>query len=614
MSPDHGPTDAAAVDRTFQVDLGGLVDLLARHLYSGPRVYLRELLQNAVDAITARTAIEPDAPRTVRMRCEDDGLEVVDTGIGLTAPEAAELLATIGRSSKRDLVLGVGREEFLGQFGIGLLSAFMVADEIELVSRSATGAEPILWCGRSDGTYRLSTTDEDVPVGSRLRLRPRADMRHWLERETVISLAEDFGSLLPVDIAVEVPVAGRGSTWRRVTEPELPWHGEPGPDRDAALSRYCERVLGFTPLAHIDLSVPLAGLSGVAFVLPGTVSPASARAHRVYVKRMLLGTPVADVLPEWGFFVRCVLDASGLRPTASREALYEDEVLLAARDVLGAQVQAWLADVLSTPSPRRRAVLEAHHLAVRAMAVTDDTMLDTAATVLPYETTDGPMTLADVADAHGRIWYTTTVEEFRRIAPVARSQRLTVVNGGYVYDDELLRRLATRRPGWRIRALRTDDVRHVLTPVEPLRELEVTDALVAATDLLRRHDVEVCLRSYEPADLPAVLLDDRDRRHQRDLARTAEVKDLWGDVLGSFVGSGPVPTRQLVLNDANPTIRRLLATRPGPVRDAAVRSVYIAALLLAGEPLRRADADLMNDSLSVLLDAGLTEPERRDEE
>ena len=241
-------------------------------------------------------------------------------------------------------------------------------------------------------------------------------------------------------------------------------------------------------------------------------------------------------------------------------------------------------------------------------------MLDTVATVLPYETTDGPMTLADVADTHGRIWYTTTVEEFRRIAPIARSQRLTVVNGGYVYDDELLRRLAARRPGWRIRALRTDDVRQVLAPVEPLRELEVTDELVAAAHLLRRHDVEVCLRTYEPADLPAVLLDDRDRRHQRDLARTAEVKDLWGEVLGSFLGSGPVPTRQLVLNDANPTVRRLLATRPGPVRDAAIRSVYVSALLLAGEPLRRADADLMNDSLTVLLDAGLAEPERRDEE
>ncbi|MFD6029584.1 ATP-binding protein, partial [Cellulosimicrobium funkei] len=117
----------------------GVVDLLARHLYSSPRVYLRELLQNGVDAITARAGLEgPQAPARILLRpLPDGGLEVHDSGVGLTRDEAQELLATIGRSSKRDVELGTGREEFLGQFGIGLLSAFMVADEIELVSRSA---------------------------------------------------------------------------------------------------------------------------------------------------------------------------------------------------------------------------------------------------------------------------------------------------------------------------------------------------------------------------------------------------------------------------------------------------------------------------------------------
>src|SRR5690606_3688396 len=98
----------------------GVVDLLARHLYSGPRVYVRELLQNGVDAITARRQLDGDAPARIRLRAlPGGGLEVRDTGVGLTLAEAGDLLATIGRSSKRDLDLGLGREEFLGQFGIG---------------------------------------------------------------------------------------------------------------------------------------------------------------------------------------------------------------------------------------------------------------------------------------------------------------------------------------------------------------------------------------------------------------------------------------------------------------------------------------------------------------
>src|SRR5690606_34819364 len=123
-------SDGPRMSQTFQVDRGGIVDLLARHLYSSPRVYLRELLQNGTDAITALAEADvppttepttgaPTGPR-VTLRCRPDGsLEVGDTGVGLTLAEAEELLATIGRSSKRDLEMGTGREQFLGQFGIG---------------------------------------------------------------------------------------------------------------------------------------------------------------------------------------------------------------------------------------------------------------------------------------------------------------------------------------------------------------------------------------------------------------------------------------------------------------------------------------------------------------
>ena len=88
----------------FQVDLAGMVDLLSRHLYSGPQVYIRELVQNGVDAMTARAEIEPLAPQRMRMRAKVDSegtstLEVSDSGIGLTWDEAHELLATDRRNA-----------------------------------------------------------------------------------------------------------------------------------------------------------------------------------------------------------------------------------------------------------------------------------------------------------------------------------------------------------------------------------------------------------------------------------------------------------------------------------------------------------------------------------
>ncbi|HEY0187146.1 MAG TPA: HSP90 family protein [Cellulomonas sp.] len=617
--------------RAFQVDLHGIVDLLARHLYSGPRVYLRELLQNGVDAITARHLLDPAAPSTVRLRPLPDGsLIVTDSGVGLTLAEADELLATVGRSSKRDLDLGLGREEFLGQFGIGLLSAFMVADEIELVSRSARDpqAPAVRWRGHADGSYDLvelpAVDGARVPVGSTVRLRPRRDMEHWLVGETVTALATEFGSLLPVDVAVEVPLSPAdtaepvpsgldpaaadpraGHVWRRVTEPELPWVRDlPDPgSRDRVLADHCERTLGFTPLAAIDLTVPLAGVSGVAYVLPAAVPPGGGGSHRVYLKRMLLGTRVEGLLPEWAFFVRCVIDASGLRPTASREQLYTDEVLLATQEALAGAIRGWTLRTLDSGTALARRFVATHHLAVRSLALTDDAMLDLAARILPYETTDGPLTLAEVAEQHGRVVYAATLEEYRRIAPVARAQGMAVVNAGYVYDADLLARLAARSPG-DFRPLGAGDIAQVLAEPAPERELATLDAVRAGDAVLRPLDCELVLREFEPAGLPAVLLHDRDGDHQRDLARAAaQADELWSDVLSGF--AAPAAARRLVLNDRSPVVRELLTAPPGEVFEAGVRSLYVSALLLAGEPLRSREVELMTGSMRVLLRAGL---------
>ncbi|RXR27830.1 HSP90 family protein [Oerskovia turbata] len=623
---------------TFQVDLHGVVDLLARHLYSSPRVYLRELLQNGVDAITARRdlpAAQPGdvAPAAIRLRPLPDGsLEVADTGVGLTLAEAAELLATIGRSSKRDVELGTGREEFLGQFGIGLLSAFMVADEIELTSRSArslpdgAAPAPVRWRGFADGSYELTEVPHEDPTvpaepGSVVRLRPRSDMEHWLAPETVTALAQDFGSLLPVDLQVEVRLdltdgdvatgtdGASPTVWRRLSGTDLPWkerHATPA-DRDAALTRYAEQTLGFTPLARIDLDLPLAGLTGVAYVLPAAVSPTTPSSHRVYLKRMLLGTRVDDLLPPWAFFVRCVLDASALRPTASREGLYEDEVLLATREALGARVREWALATLAESSPTSRAFLRVHHLAVRALALQDDDMLDLAARVLPFETTEGTGTLTDLAATlpeGSRMLWTPSVEEFRRVAPVAAAQGLGLVNGGYVYDADLLERISRRFPQWRLAPVTSDDVSQALLEVDPLRELEVADAVQAVDDALAPHDCEAVVRAFEPAALPAMLLHDRDGDHQREARATADAADdVWGQVLAEL--SGPARSRRLVLNDTNETVRSLLATTDPQVLEAGAQSLYVTALLLSGRPLRASEATLMNGSLGVLLDRAL---------
>ena len=611
----------------FQVDLRGIVDLLARHLYSGPNVYLRELLQNGVDAITARQTLETGFTPQIRIRAwGQGGLEITDNGIGLTTQEARELLATVGRSSKRDLDLGVGREEFLGQFGIGLLSAFMVADTIELVSRSARDldAPAVKWTGHDDGHYDLSeiSRDEADPVGSVVRILPRRGMEDWLSISTVVFLATEFGSLLPVDVLVEVPLenepAGKPGqetipalipethVWRRISEEQLPWE-KPYPHeiaRREGLARFCESTMGFTPMASIDLTVPITGLTGVAFVIPDAVPPGSGGFHRVYLKRMLLGNRVTGLVPDWAFFVRCTINATGLAPTASREQLYSDDALLATQEALASQIREWVVDTLTTQSPLAKEFVHTHHLALRSLSLTDEVVLDLAAEVLPFESTEGIHTLREIMDKQGEVIYTESLEEYRRVGAVARAQGLLLVNAGYVYDSDLMVKLATR-PQWKVRALSPSDITQVLTEIEPVRELEIFQQVAAASEILEPLDIQPVVRCFEPEGLPAMILDDPNAGLGHDEEELIDEDDVWNDVLEEF-GNPDERSRQIIFNDTNPTVRRWLALDPQTAFfKAGLQSMYVSAMLLSGEPLRSREAEMMNDSLETFLKWGL---------
>ncbi|MFJ2260534.1 HSP90 family protein [Streptomyces sp. NPDC087844] len=591
-------SQASQSPHTFQVDLRGLVDLLSHHLYSSPRVYLRELLQNAVDAITARRAEQPDAPALVRLFAEDGTLRVEDSGIGLTEEDVHSLLATIGRSSKRADGLESARSGFLGQFGIGLLACFVVAERIRVVSRSARtpDAPPVEWTATDDGSYRVRTLPPEARAepGTTVYLAARPGAADWLSEERVLSLARDFGSLLPYDVRVGDEA---------VTDLPAPWdRAYPGPAaRRVALARHCHDLFGFTPLDSIELNVPLAGIRGVAYVLPSAVSPAQRAGHRVHLKGMLLTERAEQLLPDWAFFVRCVLDTDSLRPTASRESLYEDETLAGVREALGERIRAWLTGLAAGDPERLAAFLTVHHLGVKSLARHDAEMLRTMLPWLPFETTDGQVSLEEFAQRHPVVHFTRTVEEYRQVAQIASAQGVGVVNGGYTYDTELVEALPSVRPGTVVAELDADTVTAHLDAVDPAVELALSAFLGAARARLDPLGCDVVLRAFHPLSVPALHLDDRAARHEQARADAEEqADDLWAGILGSLRGTAP--RARLVLNHLNPLIRRIGSLDDRELIGTATESLYGQALLMAQRPLRPADSALLNRAFMGLLE------------
>ncbi|HEV2781566.1 MAG TPA: HSP90 family protein [Actinophytocola sp.] len=591
------------LNRSFQVDLRGVVDLLSHHLYSSPRVYLRELLQNAVDAVTARRAAEPDAPAEIEITVDGEGLTISDGGIGLTEEQVHELLATIGRSSKRD-DLGFARHEFLGQFGIGLLSAFMVADEVRVVTRSATGTPAVEWIGRSDGTYRIGPGSRST-VGTTVALTARPGAEQWFAPPTVLELARLYGSMLPFPVVVSgQAISGAGLPWRT---------DRAAGERRADLVGYAQETFGFTPFDVIDLDVPEAGLTGVAYVLPFPANPAEHAGHRVYLKRMLLAESTDGLLPGWAFFARCVVDTTELRPTASREALYADGLLDATREALGDQLRGWLVGLARTDPARLGRFLEVHHLGVKALALHDDEMLRLVDQWLPLETNVGRMTLADFRGRHGLIRYTATIDDFRQLAAVAAAQDMALVNGGYTYDAEIIERLPALEPGLSVQRLDPTDLATRFSALDPDVELALRPFLTAAQRAMDRLGCEVVLRAYEPGSLPVLYLVDRAAAFQSELRATRDrVDELWAGVLSAF--DKPAEDRpQLVLNHRNSLVRRVVGLTDPELIRLAVEALYGQALLLGYHPIRPADAALLNRSFLGLLDQAVPSSESSEE-
>jgi molecular chaperone HtpG len=587
------------VNQAFQVDLRGVVDLLSRHLYASPRVYVRELLQNAVDAITASGAADSGS---IGITVAGNVLTITDTGIGLTEAQVHELLATIGRSSKRD-DLGFARHEFLGQFGIGLLSAFLVADEVRVSTRSVTGAPAVEWIGRADGTYSIAPGDR-TGTGTTVELRARQGSEEWFEPATVTGLARLFGSMLPFEIVVN---------GESVTVHDVPWGSGSRSvnQRRADLVGFAQDMFGFTPFDVIELDVPEAGLTGAAYVLPFPANPADHAGHRVYLKNMLLTESAPGLLPDWAFFARCVVNSTELRPTASREALYDDSLLEATGTALGDQLRGWLVGLARTDPERLSRFLGVHHLGVKALALHDDDMLRLVDQWWPMETNVGRMTLAEFRAQYGTVRYTTTTEEFRQLAAVAAAQDIALVNGGYTYDSEIIERLGVVEPGQAVDRLDPGRLATRFAAVDPDEELRSRSFLVAAQRAMDRLGCEVVLRSYEPASLSVLYLVDRSAAFQQQLRATKDrVDDLWAGVLSAF--DKPAEDRpQLVLNYRNPLVRRLSALSDQDLVALSVEALYGQALLLGYHPIRPADAALLNRSFIGLLEQAVPAEENK---
>lgn len=598
----------------FQIHLRGIIDLLSKHLYSGPDVFVRELLQNGVDAIRARRKTDPEFSGSINLELHTPKgkpatLVATDDGVGLNEEEVHRFLATIGESSKR-VVEGELPTDFIGQFGVGILSCFLVSDEIVVISKSAKVSDPpVEWRAKPDGTYDVRTLSHDLSPGTQVILTARDDAGEFFQYDRLAELVRHYGGMLPYPIRVT-----SGKRTELANERGVPWRQEfaSEKERTRALLVFGREAFGVDFLDAVPLRARAGDLDGVAFILPHEASLTARRAHRVYLKNMLLSESADNLLPDWAFFVKAVVNANDLRPTASRETFYDDDKLAAAREALGDCLRGYLVNLAEKRPEKLERFIDLHHRALKALATEDDEFYRLFIDYLPFETTHGRMSFGEYRREHGTILYAPTVDQFRQIARVASAQGRCVINAGYSYDQELLSKAPELFDDLSVEELEASEI------VQSFDELSLEEQesahllLTVAESALKPFRCEPELKKFKPQEVPALYSTSKDGRFYRSLEQSREIADpLWGGVLDQL---GKRDRRilahsQLCLNFDNPLVRRLVGLKNKLLVRRSVEMLYVQALLLGHQPLNAKEMTLLNEGLLALIDLGVTSEE-----
>lgn len=583
-------------DFSFQVDLKGIIRLLSENLYSSGDVFLRELLQNAVDAIAARRELESeftDGKIKITYHGDTDGqanLVFSDNGIGLTREEIHTFLSVIGQSSKRGKM---ERTSFIGQFGIGLLSCFLVTDEIVVKSRSVREEKGWQWLGRSDGTYQVMADTEISEPGTRIELKLGRKMARRYPEERAIELLKEYGFL------IKVPVEFAGDSGnRRINDGFIPWR-----------QSFCsgEEILQFGEMMFGEEFfgvVPILGegLKGYAFISERQTSAATMGRHKIYLKDMLITEDGKDLIPKWAFFTRCIVNAEHLTPMASREGFAVDHALAKARNAIEKCLFEYFVNLSKFDVNKLKRLTIIHNVAIKSLAVENEQIYKLFFPFLTFVTNIGDLTGLQILEAAKRfpVYYCAEVDDFRRARPLVGNARV-LINGGYIYDTKLLQLLKHYFQGVRVEMFDESSYAELLEEPSESRRREMAYFLSAAVQALDKFRCGAMLRQFEPAEAPALYVASADGFLDSAFLDSGPSGFLEGFEFGDSGGYG----NKLYINAANPLIQRLARVRDAEMMDNTVQIVYIHAMLAGHYTLSERELGVLNHGLMKLMEYGL---------
>jgi molecular chaperone HtpG len=307
--------------------------IIKKWLYSDHEIFLRELVSNAFDAITKlqkiaiTEAVDVRTPKiNISIDKDNKTLTFSDTGLGLDAEEVEKYIAQIAFSGAEEFVQKFKDKnedkentDIIGHFGLGFYSAFMVADLVEIRSKSyRKEAQSILWT--CDGSTKYTITQSDrTEVGTDIILHINEESKEYLEELRIKHLVEKYTNFLPVDIQVN---------GEKVNDNNPLWIKTPNECSEDEYKEFYKKLFPFNqePLfwIHLNVDYPF-NLKGILY-FPKVMHELDANKGQIklFCKQVFVSDNSKDVVPEFLTLLQGAIDCPEIPLNVSRSYLQND--------------------------------------------------------------------------------------------------------------------------------------------------------------------------------------------------------------------------------------------------------------------------------------------------
>jgi molecular chaperone HtpG len=600
--------DTTPTSRTIPIrsDLDRLVRLLARSLYASPDAFVRELIQNASDAIVRRQERDPSHAGRIELELRPTDLEIVvrDDGIGMTRQEILSFLAVIGgsgTSAARTRLESAGAagdevraDALMGTHGVGVLSCLGVAERFSVRThrwRARGGGWLFEWDGSSRG--QLHRVDAGR-AGTEVTLFFSPGQEELLTVDSLEQAVRHYADLVAHPIFV-FEAEARFRPTPPVNRMRAPWDEADWSDPEARrpLAESFLRASAIDPLVtipiHLDLPVRARGV-----LYAGATKDESPRGGLdVHVRRMCVRRGERELLPKWAGFLHGLLDSPDLIPSASREAVTQDTVFHVLRTQLGTVVAEGLAEVAAAAPEALTRLADRYPSALKALALHNEAFLAAAASHLPFDSHAGRVRLAR---ALGRPLERAAGRELSyrpaggAVPGPIRPGDPVVIEVNERLDVRLLEAVARRfslvlrKAEPRLRRS-TEESALPEAEREHWHRFEAEVAGVLAESGLR--DVPVCVVAHGRTDPPAEIVAGRGVIERRRLRRELAPED--DGLLPKLAAATRRAMEEsdgalcVLLNASHPAVRDLSGVKhdAGVLRDAAILALVMTPLVCA---------------------------------